>query len=64
MGKILMEYYRFVDNQFGLKGKIELAKITKTSSIMAGAISDSEEMINKFKEAIKKISNQLSANIK
>lgn len=55
MGKRLEKYYDFIEEQMGREGKIELAKLTTIPSVVAPSLPDSEENIQKFRQAIEKI---------
>ncbi len=55
MAERLIQYYKYIRDVAGYEGKIDLATTTKIPSTKAAMEPDSEENINKFKEAIKKI---------
>lgn len=58
MGEKLMEYYSFVEEHEGLDGKIELAKQTNLPGTKAATEPDSEENIQRFREAIEEITGE------
>jgi hypothetical protein len=58
MGQILLRMYDFVEDEKGLRGKIQLAKMTLIPSAMAAATPDTPETINKFVQAIKEITGK------
>lgn len=55
MAERLIQYYKYIREVAGYEGKIDLATTTKIPSTKAALEPDSEENIEKFKEAIRKI---------
>ena len=53
-----MKYYKYIREVAGYTGKIDLATSTKIPSTRAALEPDSEENIEKFKKAIKKITEK------
>jgi hypothetical protein len=58
MGEVLLKYYKFVTDEVGLKGKIQLSKLTKVPSTRAALEEDSERNIKIFREAVVKITQK------
>jgi hypothetical protein len=58
MAEKLLKYYKHVQDKLGLAGKIELAKVTKLPSTVAALEPDTPEIIQRFKAAVEKITNQ------
>jgi hypothetical protein len=52
MGEKLMEFYSVVEEREGLSGKIELAKQTNLPGTKAATAPDSEENVERFREAV------------
>ena len=55
MAERLIQYYNYVREVAGYEGKIDLATATKIPSTKAAFEPDSDDNIDKFKKAIKKI---------
>ncbi len=55
MGEKLLKYYKYVADQKGHTGKLQLAQATKISPVLAATEPDSPETINIFKAAVEKI---------
>ena len=53
-----MKYYQYVKDEKGYEGKVELAKKTRISSLVAANVDDSPENIAKFKEVVKNITGK------
>lgn len=62
MAEKLMKYYKYVQDELGLVGKMKLAKETKIPSVKAAMEPDSPENISRFKEAIENITNKPAPN--
>ena len=58
MGMKLAKYYRYIIEEKGVQGRIELGVLTKISSIVAPLQPDSPENIKLFRESIKKITGK------
>lgn len=58
MGMILMKYYKYINDEKGLMGKMELAKLTKVPSTLAATAPDDKATIELFKEAITKLTGK------
>jgi hypothetical protein len=54
----LMKYYQYISEQSGLGGKIKLAQITKLPSNKAAMEPDTQDVIQKFQEAVKEITGK------
>ncbi len=55
MGEVLMKYYKYISDQRGLAGKTQLAKLTKIPSMRAAFEPDSVANIDRFRQAIEKL---------
>ncbi len=55
MGKQLVAFYDFVEEQLGRDGKVQLAKLTRIPSVTAQGTPDSPEIVQAFREAIKQL---------
>ena len=62
MGKKLLQYYEYIENNEGLLGKIRLAQLTHTPSALAATEVDTPEIIKRFKDAIEKITGKPAPN--
>jgi hypothetical protein len=60
MGEKLIMYYKYVGDLKGFMGKVELAKLTLMPTTIAAAAPDSPEHIQKFREAVEKITKKES----
>lgn len=58
MGEKLVEYYEYVKEEEGFSGKIELAQETSIPSAKAATEPDSEENIEKIRDAIEDITGE------
>lgn len=58
MAEKLLQYYKFIKDEQGLKGAMALAKMTKMPSNRAALAEDSEENILKFRIAVKEITGK------
>lgn len=55
MGKVLVRYFDTAKAKGGLVAQVKLAMITKMSAVKALQAPDSQENINIFEEAMRKI---------
>ena len=62
MAEKLLKYYKYVQDELGLVGKVRLARETKIPSMKAAMEPDSEENIELFKKAVEKLTNKPSPN--
>jgi hypothetical protein len=53
-----MKYYQYVAEQAGLQGKVKLAQITNIPSSKAAIDPDTQDAIQKFKEAVSQITGK------
>lgn len=58
MGQKLVEYFHEAESIGGIKARVRVSILTKTSSFVAKKIDDSEENIKKFEEALEKIKQE------
>jgi len=58
MGEKLIKYYKYIKEVAGYEGMIDLATSTKIPSTKAALAEDSDENIEIFKSAIKKITGE------
>lgn len=58
MADRLMRYYQYVGEQAGLNGKVRLAQMTNIPSSKAAIEPDTQDAIQKFKEAISQITGK------
>ncbi len=58
MGTVLMKYYKYISDEMGIKGKVNLAKETKIPSTKAAMAPDSDENIAIFKTTIKEMTGK------
>ena len=58
MGIKLMQYYKYMSDKQGLKGKMQLATETNIPSTKAALAPDSRDNIEIFKEAVEKLTGQ------
>ena len=58
MGKKLEKYYDYVEELLGREGKMKLARLTHTPSILVGGMEDEPKIIAQFREAIKEITGK------
>ncbi|MCE1189414.1 MAG: hypothetical protein LWX56_09760 [Ignavibacteria bacterium] len=58
MGEKLLRYYKFVAEEKGIGGKLELAKKTKIPSSLAALQPDSKENVAMFIQAVKEITGK------
>jgi len=58
MGEKLLKYYKYISDEKGLAGKIELAKLTKVPSTVAATSPDSNDNIQNFMKAIQQITGK------
>jgi len=55
VGKKLLQYYKYIEDNEGILGKIRLAQLTHIPSAQAKVEPDTPEVIEHFKKAIEKI---------
>jgi hypothetical protein len=55
MAEKLLRYYKYMQDKEGFSGKVKLAQLTHIPSVQAAVEPDTPEVIERFKEAIKKI---------
>lgn len=58
MAEKLLLYYKYIKEAQGIRGQIALATSTKMPSTKAALAPDSQENINLFKEAVKKLTDK------
>ena len=58
MGMKLMQYYKYVNDELGLKGKMQLATETNVPSTKAALEPDSTENVMKFKQAVSQLTGK------
>jgi hypothetical protein len=58
MGARMMQYYKYVNDEKGLLGKIDLAKLTKIPSAKAALEPDSDDNIKLFRKAVEEITGK------
>ncbi len=58
MAEKLVKYYKFVQDEKGLQGKMQLAMKTGVPSAKAALSPDSPDVLKKFQEAIKAITGK------
>ncbi len=58
MGKKLLRYYKYVQDKEGFFGIIRLAQLTFITSTRAATEVDTPELIERFKNAIEKITGE------
>jgi hypothetical protein len=63
MGEKLLQYYKYVEENEGVFGKIRLAQLTHIPSARAATEVDTPEIIERFKSAIKKITGKPAPNL-
>jgi hypothetical protein len=64
MAEILLHYYKFVSDEVGYTGKVQLAIETKIPSSLAAITPDTPDVIEKFKQAVKKITGKMPPDLK
>ena len=62
MAERLLKYYNYMAEINGLKGKMDLAMITKMPSQKAALEPDTPELIEAFKAAIKQLTGKPAPN--
>jgi hypothetical protein len=55
MGKKLEGYYDYIEEKMGREGKVKLARLTHTPSVIVGGMPDDAETVAQFREAIKEL---------
>jgi hypothetical protein len=63
MGEKLLQYYKYIEDNEGIFGKIRLAQLTCIPSARAATEVDTPEIIERFKNAIKKITGKPAPNL-
>jgi hypothetical protein len=58
MAEKLLLYYKYMKEQAGMQGQIKLAMQTKIPSTLASTAVDSPENINKFIDAVEKLTGK------
>jgi hypothetical protein len=58
MGARLVAYFDKVGKEFGVKGRMKLALLTKITSMTAAAATDSVENVQKFEDAVAQIKRE------
>jgi hypothetical protein len=58
MGEKLLMYYKYITDTKGIEGRMLLAHMTHIPTPKAAIEADNQENINKFREAVQKITNQ------
>ena len=58
MAEKLMLYYKYIQEELGLSGKLQLARETRIPSIRAAMEPDSPENIETFEKAFMKLTNK------
>lgn len=58
MGHKILLYYKYVKDQVGFQGKIQLAQKTKMPSTIAATAVDDPETLKKFRKAIEEITGK------
>lgn len=63
MGEKLLQYYKYIEDNEGVFGKIRLAQLTLIPSARARIEADTPEIIERFKNAIEKITGKPAPNL-
>ena len=63
MAEKLLRYYKYIEENEGIFGKIRLAQLTHIPSARAATEVDTSEMIERFKNAIEKITGKPAPNL-
>ncbi len=63
MGEKLLKYYKYIQDKEGALGKIRLAQLTLITSARAATEVDTPEIIERFKNAIEKITGKPAPNL-
>lgn len=58
MGEQILEYYKYVEQLKGAKGKIKLAQKTKIPITKAAMLPDSPKYIEAFKKAVEELTGK------
>lgn len=58
MAERLMKYFKYITDEKGFEGKIQLAQATKMPTTKAALEPDSPENISLFKDAVSKITGK------
>jgi hypothetical protein len=62
MAEKLVKYYEYIEDKEGVFGKIRLAQLTLIPSARARTEVDTPELIERFKNAIEKITGEPAPN--
>lgn len=52
MADKLLQYYKYIGEELGISGKIQLATVTKIPSVRAASVPDSAENLEIFRRAV------------
>ncbi len=63
MGEKLLRYYKYIEENEGVFGKIRLAQLTHIPSARAATEVETPEIIERFRNAIKKITGKPAPNL-
>ncbi len=63
MGEKLLRYYNYIQDKEGFFGVIRLAQLTSITSKRAASEADTPELIERFKNAIEKITGKPAPNL-
>jgi hypothetical protein len=55
MGKKLEGFYDYIEERLGREGKVKLARLTHTPSVLVSGMEDDEETVEMFRKAIKEL---------
>ncbi len=58
MGERLMRYYKYIQDELGVQGKVKLATASKLPSTLAATAPDSEENLNLIRSAVQEITGK------
>lgn len=58
MGERLLLYFKYIEEMRGVEGKLRLAQSTKMPSNKAALEPDTKENIDRFREAVQKITGK------
>ena len=62
MGEKLLQYYKYIKDKEGFFGEIKLAQLTRMPSARAATEVDTPGIIERFKNAIEKITGKPAPN--
>jgi hypothetical protein len=63
MAEKLLQYYKYIQDNEGLPGKVKLAQLTHIPSVQAAVDPDTPKVIERFKKAIEKITGKPAPNL-